>query len=445
MQTIDQLLSGELAGSRHLKLACNLNRFPQEIFNLKDTLEILDLSGNSLSELPDDLAQLTKLQIIFCSNNQFTELPAVLGECSNLTMIGFKANRIRKVPANALPVKLRWLILTDNEIEELPNEIGHCSQLQKLMLAGNKLQELPISLSHCKRLELLRIAANQFNKIPAWLFALPRLSWLGFSGNPFGLTLEREMLNKAIMGDIPWQALKLNNLLGEGASGFIYRAQLQLSENKFSDVAVKLFKGTVTSDGLPDSEMTAAIGAGSHANLINVLGRVIGHPTDVSGLVMELIAAEFRNLAGPPSFVTCTRDVYPEDVYYDLPVLLQIAYGIASAAEHLHKQGILHGDLYAHNILYSDQGKPLIGDFGAASLYSRDDAVFAGAIERLEVRAFGCLLEELTERCKPKPDASNVLELLNDLKSACLSNENENRPLFSEITSLLKNIILELN
>ena len=445
MQTIDQLQSGELAGVRHLKLACHLTRFPQEILQLKDTLEILDLSGNSLSELPDDFAQLTKLQIVFCSNNKFTELPPVLGSCPNLNMIGFKANRIRQVPANALPVKLRWLILTDNEIEELPHEMGNCSQLQKLMLAGNKLQALPISLANCKRLELLRIAANRFNEIPVWLVALPSLSWLGFSGNPFCAKLESEMLNKATIGGISWQALELKNLLGEGASGFIHRAKYHISAENSDDVAVKLYKGTVTSDGLSHSEMTAAIGAGSHSNLINVLGRVIGHPTDAGGLVMELIPPEFRNLAGPPSFVSCTRDVYPLDSFFDLPTLLKIAYGIASVAQHLHQQGIMHGDLYAHNILYSDQGKPLIGDFGAASLYSPNDAVFASAIERLEVRAFGCLLEELIERCKLTPAAVSVLQLLNELKSACLSNENENRPLFSEITLLLNNIILELN
>lgn len=52
MQTIDQLRSGELAGIRHLKLSCALTSFPREIMDLADTLEILDLSGNALSDLP---------------------------------------------------------------------------------------------------------------------------------------------------------------------------------------------------------------------------------------------------------------------------------------------------------------------------------------------------------------------------------------------------------
>ncbi len=76
LNTLEDLRAGKLAGSRRLKLACGLTEFPREIFALAETLEILDLSGNALSSLPDDLPRLGKLRILFCSNNPFTELPA---------------------------------------------------------------------------------------------------------------------------------------------------------------------------------------------------------------------------------------------------------------------------------------------------------------------------------------------------------------------------------
>ena len=107
--TLEQLHTGQLAGVRRLTLSCGLSDFPREIFDLADSLEILDLSGNALSSLPDDLPRLHKLRIIFCSDNLFTTLPAVLGSCPALEMIGFKANRIDQVPAAALPPRLRWL------------------------------------------------------------------------------------------------------------------------------------------------------------------------------------------------------------------------------------------------------------------------------------------------------------------------------------------------
>lgn len=435
--TLEQLRAGRLAGARRLKLACGLTEFPHEIFDLADTLEVLDLSGNALSTLPDDLPRLGKLRILFASDNPFTQLPEVLGQCSQLSMVGFKANRIRQVSGTALPSQLRWLILTDNEIEALPAEIGGCAQLQKLMLAGNRLRTLPEELGACSRLELLRLAANQLDGLPAWLLRLPRLSWLAYAGNRFSEAFEAAALSDTPSAAVAWHALKLEAPLGEGASGVIYRAQLADRHGASRAVAVKLFKGAVTSDGLPDCEMAACIRAGDHPNLIPVAGKVQDHPAGTHGLVMELIDPQFRNLAGPPSLESCTRDVYGADTRFDPASALGIAYGMAAAAHHLHEQGIMHGDLYAHNILYGGQGRALLGDFGAASFYAPGDRNTGTALERLEVRAYGCLLEELLERCHWLDSQSDTAARLVELKDNCLSEAIESRPLFGEIAARL--------
>ncbi|NML35223.1 leucine-rich repeat-containing protein kinase family protein [Paraburkholderia antibiotica] len=444
--TLEQLRAGQLAGARQLKLACGLSEFPREIFDLADTLEVLDLSNNALTALPDDLPRLRKLRIVFASNNPFTELPGVLGECAQLSMIGFKANRIREVPARALPQHLRWLILTDNEIERLPAELGRCTQLQKLMLAGNRLRTLPDELATCSRLELLRLAANRFDALPRWLLRLPRLSWLAYAGNPFNAAFEHTALSDTPIRTIRWDALTLEQQLGEGASGVIHRATWREDgERATRPVAVKLFKGAVTSDGLPDCEMAACIRAGDHPNLIPVLGKLIGHPADTHGLVMDLIEPRFANLAGPPSLASCTRDIYCDDARFDLASVLGIARGIAEVASHLHRRGVMHGDLYAHNILHGGAGQALLGDFGAASFYDANDRELGIALQRLEVRAYGCLLEELLERCNAFDGLAGLDELpqsatqlatqLADLKTRCLSEDIDSRPLFDEIAA----------
>ncbi|WP_233834099.1 leucine-rich repeat-containing protein kinase family protein [Paraburkholderia sp. ZP32-5] len=443
--TLEQLRAGQLAGARELKLACGLKELPREVFGLADTLEVLDLSNNALSTLPDDLPRLRKLRILFASNNPFTELPEVLGDCAQLSMIGFKANRIREVPAAALPPSLRWLILTDNEVERMPAELGRCTQLQKLMLAGNRLAALPEELAACTRLELLRLAANRFDALPRWLLRLPRLTWLAYAGNPFGAALEAAALSDTPIRAIGWDALKLEQPLGEGASGVIYRAMLRDDCNGGDEraVAVKLFKGAVTSDGLPDCEMAACIRGGDHANLIPVLGKVIDHPAGTHGLVMELIDPRFGNLAGPPSLASCTRDIYSDGLRFDLATVLAIASGIANVASHLHRRGVMHGDLYAHNILHGGAGQALLGDFGAASFYDAGDRELGAALQRLEVRAYGCLLEELLERCDAldtpdTPDTkSQIAAGLVALKARCLSEAIDNRPLFDEIAASL--------
>lgn len=447
MHTLEQLRAGELCGARHLKLCENLAVFPHEILSLKETLEVLDLTGNQLSTLPDELAGFGKLRIIFCSENRFTELPEVLGRCPALTMVGFKANRIATVSAKALPAGLRWLILTDNAIDQLPDELCQCDALQKLMLAGNRLRELPASLANCRNLELLRIAANRIERFPEWLLSLPRLSWLAYSGNPFSEGAEARAISDEQVATLPWQRLALGELLGQGASGVIYRAamrseplmaELMADESSegigASEVAVKIFKGAVTSDGLPQCEMAASLAAGAHPNLIPVLGRVADHPSGMPALVMELIDPAFANLAGPPSLASCTRDVYDEGLRFTLAEALTLARGIASVAGHLHQAGIMHGDLYGHNILFTrgPSAHALLGDFGAASLYDLHDRELAQGLERLEVRAFGCLLEELLARCDGDVDEAQLAGL-HQLSVACLSELHGERPAFAEI------------
>ena len=432
MHTLDQLRTGQLHGLKQLNLSAGLTEFPREIFDLADTLEVLNLTGNALSALPDDLGRLHQLRVLFCSDNRFTEVPAVLGQCPQLSMVGFKANQIRTLPAAALPPALRWLILTDNQLEALPDEIGNCPQLQKLMLAGNRLTELPETLANCTKLELLRIAANELTRLPAWLLTMPRLAWLAYAGNPFCAGAEAAVVARHPIGTIDWAELAVEQQLGEGASGVIYKARWQRANLPAAEVAVKLFRGSVTSDGLPHSEMLACISAGAHPNLIAVEGQVGRHPAGAEGLVLELIAPAFGNLAGPPSFESCTRDVYAPGTTFRLAAVLRIARGIAAAAGHLHTQGILHGDLYAHNMLNTAEGEALLGDFGAACFFAPEDRATAPALQRLEVRAFGGLLEELLERCDTAAAATTVAALW-ELQRRCVVPEPAARPLFDEI------------
>ncbi|MGF6154254.1 hypothetical protein QFZ84_005262 [Pseudomonas fluorescens] len=434
MHTLAQLRAGALAGLKRLDLSCGLTEFPREIFDLADTLEVLNLSGNALSSLPDDLHRLTHLRVLFCSDNQFRELPTCLGQCAQLTMIGFKANRLERVPAAALPPLLRWLILTDNCISELPSELGERPHLQKLMLAGNHLQSLPASLSQCHQLELIRIAANRMTELPQWLLTLPGLAWLAYAGNP--LETEADAAALEATANIPWSQLHLQQQLGEGASGVIHQAVWEQPSQPERKVAVKLYKGHMTSDGSPLHEMNACITAGIHPNLIKVEGRIVGHPQAQAGLVMHLIEPSYCNLAALPSLASCSRDVYAEDTRFSAAVALRIASGIASAAAHLHQQGITHGDLYGHNTLWNEHGDCLLGDFGAASFHATSDTLETRALQRIEVRAFGILLGELLERIDSGLSVERR-ERLMDLQSRCCQPDVLARPGFSEIVQEL--------
>ena len=434
--TLAALRAGQLQGTTRLDLSAGLTEFPREIFALADTLEVLNLSGNALSALPEDLHRLHRLRILFVSDNAFTELPHALGRCAQLEMVGFKSNRIAQVPAQALPPRLRWLILTDNAIETLPEALGGCARLQKLMLAGNALRALPDSLARCTALELVRLAANRFEALPPWLLQLPQLAWLAVAGNPLCAEREAQARQGSAAPAIDWAHLQVGELLGEGASGFIHAAQWQRGDGTQDAVALKLFKSGLTSDGRPESEMAASLVAGSHPSLIGLKGRLAHHPDGRAGLVLTRVGPQWLNLAAPPSFASCTRDVYAPEAAFDADTVRQLAADVAAAVAHLHAQGLVHGDLYAHNVLWrpaDGQGpaRALLGDFGAAAC---PPEALQPALRALDVLAFGRLLDELLARCAQ----THAIGDLQQLRDDCLQHPPAARPDFAAVVQRLR-------
>ncbi|MFT7389077.1 MAG: tRNA A-37 threonylcarbamoyl transferase component Bud32 [Candidatus Endobugula sp.] len=418
LHTLSQLRSGELVGIQHLTLSENLTTFPLEILALADSLKSIDLSNNQLSSLPMELSQLHQLKIIFASKNQFDTLPPVLGQCANLEMVGFKSNQIQHVPEDALPKKLRWLILTDNKIATLPDSLGERPLLQKLALAGNRLTELPNTLSNLHHLELLRISANQLSTFPEQLLELPKLAWLAFAGNPFtqrnhsGDDEEEEATKFCKNASnsvpvIPSASFTIQTLLGQGASGVISTATWNSPQNQFpNDIAVKVFKGEVTSDGRPKDELQLCLKAGSHPNLVKPLAQV--NEPGYLALVMELIPAHYHNLGLPPSLKSCTRDTFPKGFSLTAEQVNKIIGQMQEVFEHLHNKHICHGDLYAHNTLFDQDANIIFGDFGAATMYHMLNDEQQNNIMKIEQRALDCFIEDLWSVCdeeNQKPQA----------------------------------------
>jgi serine/threonine protein kinase len=290
---------------------------------------------------------------------------------------------------------------------------------------------------------LVRLSANQLEQVPPWLLKLPRLAWLALAGNPLGW--DQPMQPR--IAQVPWHALQLKGLLGEGASGHIYQVQhtgggVGREETPAQTSALKLFKGALTSDGLPEHELAASLAAGQHPALCTPHGELVGHPQGTRGLLLPLIPAHYINLAAPPSLDSCTRDVYAPDLQMGAALALRVAAHIASAVAHLHQQGVVHGDVYAHNILWNpDTGGTMLGDFGAATVLSSSLSPNSVAINRslkaLEMRALGCLFQELHDHVMPDAQATLQLAELAQVAQACLNPCAAQRPSGEEVARQL--------
>jgi serine/threonine protein kinase len=125
--------------------------------------------------------------------------------------------------------------------------------------------------------------------------------------------------------------------------------------------------------------------------------------------------------------------VYDPALRLDLETALRLARGIGQAAAHLHDRGLLHGDLYGHNVLWDGlTGESVLSDFGAASFLPEDGAE---AYRRLEVRAWGLLLGELLDLCE---EDGSQLAGWRSLERACTQADAAARPLFAEALEMFR-------
>ena len=89
----------------------------------------------------------------------------------------------------------------------------------------------------------------------------------------------------------------------------------------------------------------------------------------------------------------------------------------------------------------ASDGEAKLGDFGAAYTYRGGafTGAHAAALERIEVRAFGCLVEEIAARLVPsvEDDTGNLADALGSIARKCMAEDVAGRPGFDEVSNAL--------
>lgn len=158
----------------------------------------------------------------------------------------------------------------------------------------------------------------------------------------------------------------------------------------------------------------------------------------VLSVVLELIPKSYALLGGPPSFDTVTRDTFAPGKCLSVAYVVEALRCMASVGAHLHALGISHGDLYAHNVVANSVGKAILCDYGAATYYEKSDRNEFHILEQFEVRAFGCLIEDLLSLAKSSNTENVRFANLCKLKQLCCNSVPNQRPTFTEILQQLK-------
>jgi Leucine-rich repeat (LRR) protein len=133
----------------HFKSFTSKNPIVRSLFTGLTNLRELNLRGNRINKLPQEVSQLTNLTLLDLSDNRFVEIPSSLISLSG---------------------SLRYLFLAHNRTLEnfdFPSSINYLTGLRKLDVQGNNFHSLPMSLfEKLVHLEELSLSENYFAALP---------------------------------------------------------------------------------------------------------------------------------------------------------------------------------------------------------------------------------------------------------------------------------------
>jgi hypothetical protein len=121
----------------------------------------LDLSNKGITELPDEIGDITWIKALNLSYNNITSLPSSICELVNLEKLFLTRNKLTKLPVGLANLqKLKILDLSYNPLVKIPREIGLYCNLDSLDASFCELRSLPIDLTNLYNLKTLNLEEN---------------------------------------------------------------------------------------------------------------------------------------------------------------------------------------------------------------------------------------------------------------------------------------------
>ena len=229
-----------------LGLEADISELPEEIGNLTN-LEELEINGDSLERLPAGLWRLTNLRHLVIGSRALTELPTDIGSLIHLRSLWLGGCALTELPDSLIELReLEDLRVGVNRLSEFPSPVLELPSLRCLMLHQNQIKHLPQGIGRLTKLQELVLDSNLLSRLPPELTRLSELRQLTLVDNPF-----EEPLPELIAQGIKAVFSYLKGLEEDGIS--LYEAKVLLTgEGEVGKTSlVKALKHLPFKEGLP--------------------------------------------------------------------------------------------------------------------------------------------------------------------------------------------------
>ena len=161
------------------------------IFYISDTvlqkcgqIRSLNLSSNLFLRIPGAMSALKSLQYLDLSNNSLRDLPISMRECILLTTLKLGSNKFSHFPEVILKMNLVEIEIDHNFLKDLPLEIEALQSLTVFICCNNVLTALPPTFSHLRNIKQFDFRNNAISYISLEILRMPNIAVLTVWGNP---------------------------------------------------------------------------------------------------------------------------------------------------------------------------------------------------------------------------------------------------------------------
>ncbi|KAF3947305.1 hypothetical protein CMV_026542 [Castanea mollissima] len=381
---------------------------PQQLFQILSLSLLLNLSHNSFSgKLPVEIDNLKNINSLDVSKNNFSgEIPTTIGNCLNLVYLGLQGNSFNgTIPSSMASLKslehldvsrnnlsglipkgleklsfLKYLNISFNNIEgEVPTE-GVFRNVNMISVIGNNklcggIPQLQLPTCHKVTKSRKSLASRLTITIVCVVTCILLVStflvlyWRKKSKKkPSSIvsnidllpTISYKMLHQATNG------FSLNNLIGSGSFGVVYKGVLEQDERLVAVKVLNLQNKDASKSFMAECNVLRNV---RHRNLIKIL--TCCSSINYNGDDFKALVFEFMTNGSLEMWLHPMTDSNNQSKNLSVLQRLIIAIDVAFALNYLHnhcEQKIIHCDLKPSNILLDSDMVAHVSDFGLSRL-----------------------------------------------------------------------------
>lgn len=156
---------------------CKFTRIPECVFGMENLIafSFSEMGQIDHSVIQEDLRRLfdgpskEKIQLLYLTLNNLTTLPDNMKNMVNLGLLELSENKLTTVPALGHEVALVQCYVTSNRLTSIPDDWFQTDDLEKLDLSNNKLEVFPNMFDSKSRFQIseVNLSGNHISRFPA--------------------------------------------------------------------------------------------------------------------------------------------------------------------------------------------------------------------------------------------------------------------------------------